>query len=256
MRQKLEILWKHALLFIASLLLPSFYSMNHAKAQDQMAVAPPDQYVDDLFPAEISGIPIQNFLQSNSYLKVLEQAVMAHETTLGACRTPTFKGRVNFAAPHIPRAFPDAGVVPQWLEIVEIEGCEEPFERFVLVGVVDNAPAFHPLLAGNALSLLDMVVEKDVLTTLLASEREHSLASGCLETDNIRIHDTKLLSHKQEEDTLYWNEAWRISDCKAQKTLTIEFKTNPSTGTHFTIHQPQKPKTAIKTDASQGKVAR
>lgn len=232
----------------ASLLSLFWLSSSLSFAQDQMAVAPADQETVKLFPKEVAGFPIENFLQTKSYLKVLQNSVIDFEKRVGACETPVFSGRIDIALPQIARAFPEVGVVPQWLEIIEVAGCEQPFQRYVLVGIVDDAPKFYPLFTGNALSALDMVVENDVLKTLLASEKKHAVAAGCDVQDAIRVHTTTLLSHKQNDDTLAWTEAWHIANCKGQKTLTIEFETNPEMGTRFAIHQPEKSKTTTNTN--------
>ncbi|MEM7621421.1 MAG: hypothetical protein AAF228_13425 [Pseudomonadota bacterium] len=232
---------------LAILLFSLFFHSYSVLAQDQMAIAPADQETTNhLFPKDVAGLPIHSFLHSKAYKHVLEKNIIAYEKKFGPCASPRFAGRVDVARSKIPKSFPEAGLIPQWIEIIKIEGCDKPFNRFVLVGVINDVPTFHPMLSGNALSLLDMVVEKDVLATLMESEHKHASISGCQKADMIRIHDAQLLSHKQEGETLYWNEVWHISNCKDFKKLTIRFETNPRTGTQFSIHQPEVVNKSVK----------
>ncbi len=201
---------------------------------------------ENILPEYIDGIPFSSFLQSHSYLRILKSNALNHERVYGICSTPVFRGRIETGRPLAPRALPAFGVVPQWIEIVEIGGCKTPHKLQVLIALINGAPEFYPLLPGDGLSLLDFTITNDVMSTLIEFETTYALNAGCKKSDSIRIHRVKLVEYQKSDENIIWNEIWDIANCKVKKSLTVNFTANPTTGTRFTIHQPEPPKSLAK----------
>ncbi|MGH1352553.1 MAG: hypothetical protein ACRBBN_17360 [Methyloligellaceae bacterium] len=200
----------------------------------------------NILPEHIGGVPFGNFLQSNSYLRILKNNALKHERIYGVCSTPVFRGRIETGRPLAPRSLPVYGTVPQWIEVVEIGGCKTTHKLHVLIAIVNDAPHFYPLLPGDGLSLLDFTITNDVMSTLIEFETTHALTAGCKKSDTIRIHKVRLIDYQKSEENFTWNETWEIANCKSTKTLKVNFTANPTTGTRFTIHQPEPVKNLAK----------
>ena len=204
----------------------------------------------NLLPQNVSGLPIDVFLHSNSFQLVLKKEIIKHEHQFGICDTPEYNGRTQVSRPVIPWEIPEFGVVPQWIETIELTGCKQKYSRKALIAIIHGAPRIYPILPGNALSLIDFNLRKDLMKTLLSSEREHAIAQGCTKKSKIRIHNTSLLSFKQQAEETSWEESWHISNCQNQKILKVTFTTHPATGTYFEIHQPEPKKVIAKSNTS------
>ncbi len=225
----------------------------------QARSAQPDSQIptenSNVLPAHIGGVPFSNFLRSRSYLRILKNNALSHERAYGMCSTPVFQGRVETGRPQAPRSLPVFGIVPQWIEVVEIGGCKTTHQLHVLIALVDGAPRFYPLLPGDGLSLLDFTITNDVMSTLIEFEKSHALTAGCKKTDPIRIHRIRLVNYKKDDENIVWNEIWDIANCKTRKSLTVNFTANPTIGTRFTIHQPKSVKNLANKKATATKLA-
>ncbi len=219
-----------------------FSTVSNAKSSD---INPERQAEANELPQMISGIPLADFLNSSSYLRVLRFQAMKHERTYGPCNTPQFIRRVQTGQPQILRSIPEYGPAPQWIEVVEIGGCNKAHQLHMLIALVNDAPRFFPILPGNGLSLLDFTISADVMKTLVNFEKEHAEAAGCNSKAAIRIHNIRLLSYKKKDKGMSWDEAWDVSNCKAHKVLTVNFTSDPVEGTNFTINQPEPKESEI-----------
>lgn len=219
-----------------------FSSALHAKSAD---ISETDQTEENQLPHTVSGIPLEDFLNSQSYLRVLRFQAMKHERSYGPCNTPQFIRRLQTGRPQILRSIPEYGPAPQWIEVIEIGGCSKAHQLHMLIALVDDAPRFYPILPGNGLSLLDFTISNDVMNTLINFEKQHAEAAGCSVNAPIRIHNISLLSYAKTKKGMNWDEAWDVSNCKVHKILTVNFTTSPDEGTNFTINQPEPKKDEI-----------
>ncbi len=199
-----------------------------ATAQDRHPGDPPD---------EISGEPFREFVNGHVYFDELAREAMQYEAQVGACATPEKVERLNAGRPQILTKLPRLGTPPQWMEILKVSGCEKPIERAVLVLYIERKLVFLPLVAGNALSRFDVLLQRDVIKTLIRVERALAVRAGCNGKDSIRIVDTKTLSKQSIEGGLAWEEQWHLANCKGAKSVLVSYSSAKTGGTTFQIKQ-------------------
>lgn len=188
-------------------------------------------------PEEINGEPFRKFVNGDVYFGELTKEATQYEARVGACATPGEVERVTAGRPQLLTKFPDLGTPPQWMEILKINGCAKPVERAVLVLYVGKKLLFLPLVAGNALSRFDVMLQRDVIKTLMPVERTLAVRAGCDDDDKIRIVGTKTLSKKSTESGLAWEEEWHLANCKGAKSVRVSYNAAKTGGTTFQIKQ-------------------
>jgi len=191
-------------------------------------------------PVEIGGMPFAKFINSQFYFTELAREVLAYEAGVGPCTGSDNVSRVQMGRPQIAMEFPKLGFPPQWMEVVQVSGCEPIHDRAVLVLYVDRRLIYLPLIGGSGLSRFDAVLQRDVIGALVAAERVHAQRAGCALRDHIGIVTTKVIARVEKADGLYWEEIWTIANCRGEKELTVGFAPSSSGGTDFTIRQPEK----------------
>ena len=123
------------------------------------------------------------------------------------------------------------------MEVLKITGCEAPVERAVLVVYINRKTVFLPLVAGNALSRFDVILQRDVIKTLIPVERVLGMRAGCGKDEEVRILDTKTLSKRETESGLAWEEEWKLANCKGSKLVRVSYTSGEDGGTSFQIKQ-------------------
>lgn len=188
-------------------------------------------------PKEIDGVPFRKYVNSHAYFDEMAKDTMVYEARIGACAKPEKVERLNVGRPQVLTKFPRLGTPPQWMEVLKVTGCDEPVERAVLVVYVNEKTVFLPLVAGNALSRFDVILQKDVINTLIPVERALGVRAGCARDDSVRILDTKTVSTKETEAGLAWEEEWQLATCKGTKRVRISYSWGEGRGTNFQIRQ-------------------
>ncbi|MDA7946273.1 MAG: hypothetical protein MPJ78_02215 [Hyphomicrobiaceae bacterium] len=188
-------------------------------------------------PEHINGEPFRKFVNGHGYFDQLAEEVMQYEARIGACATPEKVERLNAGRPQIPTRFARLGIPPQWMEVLKVTGCGKPVERAVLVLYIEKKLLFLPLVAGNALSRFDVVLQRDVVKTLIPVERVLAIRSGCSGKDSIRILDTHTLSKVSIKGGLAWEEEWRLTNCKGAKSVRVSYSSRKDGETTFQIKQ-------------------
>lgn len=123
------------------------------------------------------------------------------------------------------------------MEILKVSGCDKPVERAVLVLYANKKLVILPLINGKALSRLDVILQRDVITTLVTTERILATRLGCRPDAPVRILDTRTLSNTVTEGGLAWEEEWRLANCKGEKRVKVSYRSRMGGGTDFTIEQ-------------------
>lgn len=189
-------------------------------------------------PSDIGGIPFAKFVNSQFYFIELAKEVLAYEAGTGPCSGSDNVIRKQIGRPQIAMEIPELGSPPQWMEIVEVTGCERPHDRAVLVLYVNRKLIYLPLVGGSGLSRFDVILQRDVIRTLMSTEQVHALKAGCKPADHIGIVSTKALTRQAEG--VYWEEVWKVVNCKGEKELTVGFTPSTGGGTDFTIRPTGK----------------
>ncbi len=214
--------------FVAALVLAAAAAGQAAKT------APGDP------PADIGSIPFNKFVNSQFYFNELAREVLAYEAGVGPCAGSDNVTRIRIGRPQIAMEFPKLGFPPQWMEIVAVTGCESPHNRAVLVLYVDRKLIYLPLVGGSGLSRFDVILQQDVIRTVISAERVHARRAGCKPADHIGIVSTRALTRQEQAEGVHWEEIWTVINCKGEKQLTIGFTSSSGGGTDFTIRQPGK----------------
>ena len=188
-------------------------------------------------PERFRGIPFRNFLASRDYMVALGEYALNYEREYGPCATPEFAGRLNVGRASFATTISDHGVPPQWLEVVKITGCDDPFPRNILVMIVEGELRYFPLLLGKSISRTDAILQRDVVRSVILSERAVAQRSGCSKSDKVRLLSAVLLHQKKSGASTIWEEGWALQNCHGRKLLKIHFKTSPEGGTDFVIEQ-------------------
>ncbi|GBF25740.1 hypothetical protein MnTg02_00773 [bacterium MnTg02] len=191
-------------------------------------------------PERFKGMPFQTFLASGDYMTALREHALNYERKYGPCATPEFAGRLNVGRASFATTISDHGVPPQWLEVVKITGCDDPFPRNILVMIVEGELRYFPLLLGKSISRTDAILQRDVVRSVILSERAVAQRSGCSKSDKVRLLSAVLLHQKKSGASTIWEEGWALQNCHGRKLLKIHFKTSPEGGTDFVIEQHPK----------------
>lgn len=176
----------------------------------------------EIVPAQIAGIPFGKYVQTPGYLNSLRQTVQDYEARFGDCDKAKYDARMQIGQPQKPISFPDVGEVPQWIEIVRVEGCKDPYIRGVLVALIKDRVSFHPLLKGDGVS--GVFAQQRVIGKMLLQEKAVAMKAGCGEKDKIRIFQHDMVDKTKTDTSGDWDEVWHINNCKGVKFVQVTFK--------------------------------
>ena len=204
---------------------------SHAPCANAQTVAPGEP------PEEIDGKLFREYANSHEYFDRLAQATMRYEMKIGPCATPKEVVRIRAGRPQIPSRIPKLGIPPQWMEVLKVSGCEKPVIRPVLVVYANKKLIIAPLISGEGLSRFDVILQRDVIATLMTTEHVLAKRAGCSGDAAVRILNTRMLSKKTVEAGLVWEEEWQLANCKGEKRVKIGYEYHDNRGTDFTISQ-------------------
>lgn len=184
-------------------------------------------------PASVGGMTLSNYLGSHTYWSQLKSFVIQYESALGPCRTPLLNKRQRAAPAKHPVNVPNFGIPPQWIEVLDIEGCEQTFTREIATMMIDGKPRFMPFLRGN--SMADPFLQIDVLRTLMPLARSEASKAQCHHANDVRIIEAKLINRRRGNEHLIWSEEWHVENCHGVHAYNVKFNQKAGQGTTFSI---------------------
>lgn len=184
-------------------------------------------------PKTVNGVSLSDYLGSPAYWAKLKQFAVKYERALGPCRTAEVNRRYKALPAKHAYKVPRLGTPPQWIEILNIEGCKTPYRRGVVVFLIKGQPKFMPILHGT--SKADPFLQVDVMRMLLPAARAQASKKNCANAKDVRILGAKLTTETRTNMGPVWNETWRIADCRGVKDYTVRFAPSPRGGTTIRI---------------------
>jgi hypothetical protein len=183
---------------------------------------------------EIDGRPIRDFLNSEDYLERLVTHLIGYETWIGACADAEPLSRDDTLMVSQPISLPDAELAsgPQWIEIIELQGCDRTYKRLIYATYVDGAPVFHVQLPGNTRS--EPVLQHRAINELRARESETAWSEGCERSDHARVIAGEVDDAWQVDDTEAWREIWVVLTCSGIKHVPVIFQPDDAGEISFT----------------------
>jgi len=185
-----------------------------------------DSAVDPL----VNDRPLSELVASQDYLEDLERYLIGYETWVGPCPDPQVAGRIKTLVLQKTVSFPEveAPMEAQWIEVVRIAGCTNPYERPVYVTVDQGKTVFFAHLLGSTRT--QPRLQHRALNNLIAAEKSAAIASGCPQTQPVRVITTAYVSEFSTEYGRAWRETWTIANCRGLKNVPIEFKPDHTGG--------------------------
>ncbi len=190
---------------------------------------------DGLPPQSVNGMSLNDYLGSREYWRQLQQFTETFERALGPCPTPQMNRRHKAVPAKQAVRVPGVGVPPQWVEILDIEGCRDPFRRGVFVFLINGHPKFMPMLHGTARS--DPFLQVDVIRTLLPAARAKATQMSCSNGNDVRLLGAKFNSEQLSQSGMRWSETWRVADCHGSHDYEVRFHQRSGKGTSFSISE-------------------
>jgi len=184
-------------------------------------------------PQSVNGMSLNDYLGSNKYWSQLRQFTERFERALGPCPTAQMNRRQKAVPAKQAVSVPGVGVPPQWVEILEIEGCREPHRRAMFVFLIDGQPKFMPILHGTAKS--DPFLQVDVMRMLLPAARAKATQMNCANGNDVRVLGTKFNTEQLTSKGMRWSETWRVADCHGSHDYEVRFHQRTGQGTTFQI---------------------
>ncbi len=186
-------------------------------------------------PQSVNGMSLNDYLGSRGYWNQLKQFTEKFERALGPCPTPQMNLRHKAVPAKQAVRVPGVGVPPQWVEILDIEGCRDPFRRGIFVFLIDGRPKFMPMLHGTARS--DPFLQVDVMRTLLPAARAKATQMSCSNGNDVRLLGAKFNSEQLSQFGMRWSETWRVADCHGSHDYEVRFHQRAGHGTSFSISE-------------------
>ncbi|MEM7302702.1 MAG: hypothetical protein AAF468_16620 [Pseudomonadota bacterium] len=186
-------------------------------------------------PATISGLSLSDYLGSHEYWSRLKSFTERFDGALGPCPSAELNKRIKAVPAKYPFSVPRLGTPPQWIEILQIDGCTKPFQRQVVVFYVNGKTQFMPLMAGTTRA--DPFLQADVLKVLLPAARAKASKMRCQNAKNVRLLGTRYDAQTGEFEGQGWKETWRVFDCHGSHDYSVRFTTSSRGGTSFRISE-------------------
>lgn len=182
-------------------------------------------------PQSVNGVPLADYLGSPEYWSQLKQFTVKFEKALGPCPNAELNRRFKAVPSKQAYKVPGVGTPPQWIELLKIEGCKTPFQRNIVVFLIEGKPRFMPVLHGT--SKADPFLQVDVMKLLLPAARAQASKSNCAHANNVRILGTKLTREQLTNRGMSWSETWRVADCHGTHDYQVKFVPSAQGGTTF-----------------------
>lgn len=179
---------------------------------------------------QVNDRPLSEFVATRDYLEDLERYLHGYEAWIGPCPTAHIAGRVRTMVLQKTVPFPEVPVPSeaQWVEIVRITGCTRPYERPVYVTVDQGKTIFYAHLLGTTRT--EPQLQHRAVNSLIAAEKAAAIASGCPQTQPVRVITTAYVSEFSTEYGKGWRETWTLANCRGLKQVPIEFKPDHTGG--------------------------
>jgi len=172
----------------------------------------------------VDGRPLQEVLNSKTYLGRLTTYLIGYETWIGVCTDAEPEQRVRTMMITEPLPLPGMERVegPQWLEVISVKGCKKTYERLIYATYHKGKPIFHAQLPGSTKTR--PVLQHRTLMALRDRETEKSHRAGCERADRARVLAAHLDDGWDGEGDKEWRETWVVYSCKGVDKVQVQFK--------------------------------
>lgn len=178
----------------------------------------------------VAGQRLSALVGSARYNSELRTYLTGYETWIGPCPDPTVESRIQTLV--LQKTIPFPGVPtpqePQWIDIVQIGGCARPYERPVYATVHEGKTVFYAHLLGSTRT--EPNLQHATVHELIAAEKAAAIASGCPQTQPVRVLTTAFVSQTETEYGKAWRETWTLANCRGAKQVTIDFRPDHTGG--------------------------
>lgn len=171
----------------------------------------------------VDGQVLQKILNSKDYLEHLVRYLIGYETWIGICTDAEPDQRLRTLMITEPVRLPgiDGISTPQWLEVIQIKGCNRSYERMIYATYHDGKPVFHAQISGSTKTTPQL--QHETLAALRARETERAHQAGCERADSARILAANLDPDWAGGTDREWREIWVVHSCKGVKKVPVLF---------------------------------
>ncbi len=172
----------------------------------------------------VDGRRLSAIVASAQYREDLTRYLTGYESWVGPCPDPHISAPIETLVLQQTIPFPGVPtpIEPQWIDIVRVTGCAQPYERPVYATLRDGKTVFFAQLLGSTRAqpyLQDRTVKR-----LVAEQKQSAIASGCEQTQPVRVLTTAYVSESGSEYGKAWRENWTVANCHGLKQVPVSFK--------------------------------
>lgn len=181
----------------------------------------------------VDGEPLQNILNSKTYIEELVRYLIGYETWIYVCTDAQPKERVRTLVISDPVEFPgvELDATPQWLEVVRVHGCNRDYERMIYASYRNGKPVFHARVAGD--SRTTPRIEHDAVAALRDAASTAAVKEGCPRSHRARVVSARNDKAWPETSETRWREIWVVSTCKGTRDVPVIFSEDGTSGVTF-----------------------
>ncbi len=186
----------------------------------------------------VNGQPLRSILNDKAYLDQLVRYLIGYETWIHICTDAEPMERLRTLMVGEPQRMPgiDGFSSPQWLEVIQVRGCNRTYERLIYATYHDGKPVFHAQVSGSTRT--GPRLQHEAVTALRARETERARAAGCESTDRARIVAAELDGAWPQTSDTHWRELWVVYSCKGTSEVPVQFFTGDDGNVTFKFEAP------------------
>ncbi len=171
----------------------------------------------------VNGRRLSAIVASAQYREDLTRYLTGYESWVGPCPAPQISAPIETLVLQQTIPFPGvpAPVEPQWVVIVKVSGCTQAYERPVYATLRDGKTVFFAQLLGSTRAQPNL--QDRTLKRLVTEQKKAAIASGCEQTQPVRVLTTKYVSERGTEYGSAWRETWTIANCNGLKKVPVQF---------------------------------
>ena len=171
----------------------------------------------------VDGRRLSTIVASAQYREDLTRYLTGYESWVGPCPAPQISAPIETLVLQQTIPFPGVPVPlqPQWVDIVRITGCAQPYERPVYATLRDGKTVFYAQLLGSTRA--QPFLQDRTLKRLVVEQKKAAIASGCEQTQPVRVLTTAYVSESGTEYGNSWRETWTVANCNGLKKVPVQF---------------------------------
>lgn len=179
---------------------------------------------DDAVDPLVDNRRLSAIVVSAQYREDLTRYLTGYESWVGPCPDPKISEPVQTLVLQQTIPFPGVSVPlePQWIEIVRISGCAQSYERPVYATLHEGKYVFFAQLLGSTRA--QPILQDRAVKQLVAEEKKLAIASGCPQTQPVRVLTTAYVSESATEYGKAWRETWTVANCHGLKHVSVAFQ--------------------------------